>query len=167
MAGGMIHYKSEEELELIRESAKVLSQAHGEVAKKIEPGVKTKELDKVAEEFIRDYHGKPSFKGHNGFPASLCISVNENVVHGFPSDYEVKEGDILSVDCGVLLNGFHSDCAYTYPIGEVEDSIMQLLKVTKESLYIGIEKAVAGNRTGDIGFGVQQHVESFGYTVPN
>lgn len=161
----MIHYKSKEQVALMRESANVLSRAHGEVAKKVGPGVKTKELDVIAEEFIKDHGGKPSFKGYNGFPSALCISVNENVVHGFPSDYELKEGDIISIDCGVFLNGFHSDCAYTYPIGKVSDGIMQLLKVTKDSLYKGIAAATAGNRTGDIGFAIQQYVEQFGYGV--
>ncbi len=161
----MIHYKTKDQVALIRKSADVLSRAHGEVAKKVGPGVKTKELDLIAEEFIRDHGGKPSFKGYNGFPSSLCISVNENVVHGFPSDYELKDGDIISIDCGVYLDGFHSDCAYTYPIGKVSDGVLQLLKVTKDSLYKGIAAAKAGSRTGDIGFAIQQYVEQFGYGV--
>lgn len=161
----MIHYKSEEDIALIRESAEILSKAHGEVAKLVKPGVKTRELDEVAEAFIRDHGGKPSFKGYNGFPASLCISVNEDVVHGFPSERELVEGDIISVDCGVFYKGFHSDCAYTYPIGTVSDKVEELLKTTKESLYKGIEKAVAGNRIGDIGQAVQSYVEAKGFTV--
>ena len=161
----MIHYKSEEEIALIRESADILSKAHGEVAKVVKPGIKTNQLDEIAETFIRDHGGEPSFKGYNGFPASLCISLNENVVHGFPSEQELKDGDIISIDCGVFFKGFHSDCAYTYPIGDVSDDISALLKVTKESLYLGIEQAVVGNRIGDIGSTVQSYVEERGYTV--
>lgn len=161
----MIYYKSEEEVEIVRESADILSRAHGEVASLVRPGIRTLDLDKRAEEFIKDHGGKPSFKGYNGFAYSLCISVNENVVHGFPGDYILKDGDIISVDCGVHYKGFHSDCAYTYPIGKVSDSIESLLRVTKESLYLGIEKAVLGNRIGDIGYAIQHHVEENGYTV--
>lgn len=161
----MINYKTEEEVEIIKEGAIILGKAHAEVAKKIKPGVKTIELDKLAEEFIRDHNGVPSFKNYNGFPASLCISLNENVVHGFPGEYELKEGDIISVDCGVFYKGYHSDSAYTYPVGKVADEIMQLLKVTRESLYKGIEEAKFGNRIGDIAFGVQNYVEQYGYGV--
>ena len=161
----MIHYKTEEEIELIRESGVILGKTHGEVAKWIKPGTKTKELDRIAEDFIRDHNGKPSFKGFNGFPGSLCISVNEEVVHGIPGDYEFKEGDIVSIDCGVLLNGFHSDCAYTYPVDGVEPEVLKLLKVTRDSLNMGIEKARAGNRIGDISYAVQDYVEGFGYSV--
>jgi methionyl aminopeptidase len=161
----MIFYKTEEEIEKIKRSAEVLSKAHGEVAKVVGPGVKTAKLDKVAEEYIKDFNGKPSFKGFNGFPSALCISVNENVVHGFPGEYELKDGDIVSVDCGVFLDGFHSDAAYTYPIGTVSEEIRNLLITTRKSLYIGIENAVYGKRVGDIGFGIQNYVEQFGYTV--
>jgi len=161
----MIHYKTEEEVAIIKESALILGKAHGEVAKEVKPGVKTITLDKIAEEYIKDHGGVPSFKDYNGFPATLCISTNENVVHGFPSEYELKEGDIISIDCGVFYKGFHSDSAYTYPIGKVSDEVMKLLKVTKESLYKGIEKAVYGNRTGDIGNAVQRHAEASGYGV--
>ncbi|EOZ99778.1 Methionine aminopeptidase [Indibacter alkaliphilus LW1] len=161
----MIHYKTSEEVELIKESAQILGKAHGEVAKLVKEGVKTSFLDKIAEEYIRDNAGVPSFKGYNGFPASLCISVNEVVVHGFPSDYVLKDGDIISIDCGVFHQGFHSDCAYTYPVGEVSPNILSLLKATKESLYLGIEKAVFGNRVGDIGNAIQKFVEAKGYTV--
>lgn len=161
----MIYYKSLEEIEIIKEGAEILGKAHGEVARMVKPGVKTGDLDKVAEAFIRDHGGKPSFKNYNGFPSSLCISVNENVVHGFPGPYELREGDIISIDCGVYFKGFHSDSAYTYPIGRVSDEVLQLLKVTKESLYKGIEAAVAGNRIGDIGFAVQQHVSAYGYGI--
>ena len=146
----MIYYKSSEEIELIRQSAEILGKAHGEVAKLVAPGVSTMELDKVAEEYIRDQGGTPSFKGYNGFPGSLCISVNEQVVHGIPGDYRLQEGDIASIDCGVFFKGFHSDSAYTYPVGAVSEDIRNLLMVTKESLYKGIEYAKAGNRVGDI-----------------
>ncbi|UII28889.1 type I methionyl aminopeptidase [Fulvivirga maritima] len=161
----MVYYKTREEVELIKESALILGKAHGEVAKAIKPGVKTIELDKIAEEFIRDNGGVPSFKNYNGFPSSLCISVNEDVVHGFPGDYELKDGDIISVDGGVFYKGFHSDSAYTYPIGEVDEEVIKLLKRTKESLYKGIEKAVFGNRIGDVAYAIQEHVEAFGYGV--
>ncbi|MEN2283825.1 type I methionyl aminopeptidase [Algoriphagus sp. SE2] len=161
----MINYKTSEEVHIIKESADILGRAHGEVAKYVKEGVKTSFLDKIAEEFIRDHDGVPSFKGYNGFPSSLCISVNEVVVHGFPSDYELKDGDIISVDCGVFHQGFHSDSAYTYPIGEVSPSVLALLKATKDSLYLGIEKAVFGNRLGDVGNAIQRFVEAKGYTV--
>jgi methionyl aminopeptidase len=161
----MIQYKTSEEVQLIKQSADILGRAHGEVAKYVKEGVKTSFLDKIAEEYIRDHQAVPSFKGYNGFPASLCISVNEVVVHGFPSDYELKDGDIISVDCGVFHQGFHSDSAYTYPIGEVSPSVIALLKATRDSLYLGIEQAKAGNRIGDIGYSVQKFVEAKGYTV--
>ncbi|EMS33213.1 Methionine aminopeptidase [Mariniradius saccharolyticus AK6] len=161
----MIHYKTSEEVQIIKQGALILGKAHGEVAKYIKEGVKTSFLDKIAEEYIRDNQGVPSFKGYNGFPSSLCISVNEVVVHGFPSNYVLKDGDIISVDCGVFHQGFHSDSAYTYPVGEVSPAVLSLLKATKESLYLGIEKAVFGNRTGDIGNAIQRFVEAKGYTV--
>jgi len=161
----MIHYKTSEEVEKIKQSADILGRAHGEIAKHVKKGVKTSFLDKVAEEFIRDHGAVPSFKGYNGFPSSLCISVNEVVVHGFPSEYELKDGDIISVDCGVFHQGFHSDSAYTYPIGEVPPSVLALLSATKDSLYLGIEQAVFGNRVGDIGHAIQKFVEAKGYTV--
>jgi methionyl aminopeptidase len=161
----MIHYKTSEEVLKIKEGAQILGKAHGEVAKYIKEGVKTSFLDKIAEEYIRDNDGVPSFKGYNGFPSSLCISVNEVVVHGFPSDYVLKDGDIISVDCGVFHQGFHSDSAYTYPVGEVSPQVLSLLKATKASLYLGIEHAVFGNRIGDIGNAIQKFVEAKGYTV--
>ncbi|AII52585.1 MULTISPECIES: type I methionyl aminopeptidase [Hymenobacter] len=161
----MIVYKTEEEIEFMRASAKVLAQAHGEVAGMIREGITTRELDQRAEEFIRDHGGSPSFKGYNGFEYSLCISPNSVVVHGFPGDYTLKSGDIVSVDCGVLLNGYHADSAYTYPIGEVAPEVLQLLEETKKSLYLGIEQAVAGNRMGDVSFAIQNHVEKQGYGV--
>jgi methionyl aminopeptidase len=162
----MVHYKSADDIQKIKESARVLARVHAEVARHIKPGVKTKKLDDIAEEYIRDHHGIPSFKNYGGtFPASLCISVNEVVVHGFPGAYELKEGDVVSIDCGVQLNGFHSDSAYTYPLPGVEPEVLLLLHRTYESLYLGIEQAKAGNRIGDIGFAVQSHVEKFGYGV--
>jgi len=161
----MIFYRSDEEIALIKISAQVLGKAHAEVAKLIRPGIATKELDKVAETFIKDNGGSPSFLGYNKFPASLCISVNDVVVHGFPSKYELRDGDIISIDCGVKLNGFHSDSAYTYPVGDVSPAVRRLLTRTKESLYLGLEKAVEGNRVGDIGYAVQTYAEKFGYSV--
>ncbi len=161
----MIYLKTEEEIDLIKESAQVLGKAHAEVAQWVKPGVATKKLDTIAEDYIRDFGGTPSFKGFNNFPASLCISVNEVVVHGFPSGYVLKEGDIVSIDCGVKLNGFHSDSAYTYPVGEVAGDVMKLLIATKKSLYKGIEQAVDGLRMGDIGHAIQSFVEDRGYTV--
>jgi methionyl aminopeptidase len=161
----MLVYKTEDEIELIRASAKVLARAHGEVAGLIKEGVTTRQLDQRAEEFIRDHGGQPSFKGYNGFPYSLCISPNSVVVHGFPGDYTLKSGDVLSVDAGVLLNGYHSDSAYTYPVGEVAPEVLALLESTKQSLYLGIEQAIAGNRLGDVGYAIQNFVEKRGYGV--
>lgn len=161
----MIFYKNEDEIQLIRESADILGRAHGEVAKEVRPGVKTSFLDKIAEEFIKDHGATGSFKGYNGFPATLCISTNEVVVHGFPSEYELKDGDIISIDCGVYYKGFHSDSAYTYPVGDVSQETLSLLKATKESLYVGIEEAKFGNRIGDLAHAIQSYVEDRGYTV--
>ncbi|MBU1821721.1 MAG: type I methionyl aminopeptidase [Bacteroidetes bacterium] len=161
----MIYLKTDQEIELIKKSAQVLGKAHAEVAKWVKPGVTTRQLDSVAEEYIRDHEGVPSFKGFNGFPSSLCISVNEVVVHGFPSTYELRDGDIISIDCGVKLNGYHSDSAYTYPVGEVSAEVLTLLSRTKKSLYLGIEKATDGMRMGDVGFAIQNYVEQFGYSV--
>jgi len=158
-------YKTPEEIEIIRESGVILGKAHAEVAKSLKPGVTTLKLDKIAEEFIRDNGGKPSFKGYQGFPGTLCVSPNEQVVHGIPNNQELKEGEILSVDCGVFYKGFHSDSAYTYPIGEVKSEVLHLLQATKESLYKGIEFAISGARLGDIGFGIQEYVENLGYSV--
>jgi methionyl aminopeptidase len=161
----MIYLKTEEEIELIRESSLLVAKAHAEVAKLIEPGISSLQLDARAEEFIRDNGGYPAFKGYSGFPNSLCISPNDQVVHGIPNEDPLKEGTILSVDCGVLMNGYYGDSAYTYTIGEVNAEIQQLLDVTKESLYKGIEQAIVGKRVGDIGFAVQQHAEVHGYGV--
>ena len=156
----MVVYKTEEEIEILRLGADILGRAHGEVSKFIKEGVSTKKLDKVAEEYILDNGGYPSFKGYNGFKNSLCISLNSAVVHGIPGNYELKNGDIVSVDCGVYYKNYHTDSAYTHPVGEVSDEVKKLLQVTKESLYLGIQKAVAGNRLGDISFSIQQHVEN-------
>ncbi|NMM49414.1 type I methionyl aminopeptidase [Marinigracilibium pacificum] len=161
----MIPVKSKEQIEIIRESADILGRAHGEVARAVKPGISTKALDKIAEEYIKDHQGHPSFLGYSGFPASLCISVNENVVHGIPGEYVLKDGDLVSIDCGVFYKGFHSDCAYTYAVGEVSEDIMRLIRITRQSLYEGIHAAVAGNRIGDIGYAVQSFVEKEGYSV--
>jgi methionyl aminopeptidase len=165
-----INLRSEEQIDIIRQNGVVLGKTHAEVAKLIRPGVTTKELDAIAQTFIKDNGGTPSFLGFsNGtstrFPGALCISVNDVVVHGFPSQYELKDGDIISVDCGVFRNGFHADSAYTYPVGDVSLSVRKLLMRTKESLYRGVEKAVEGNRIGDIGYAVQTYAEHHGYTV--
>ncbi len=161
----MIRLKSAEEVEIIKESAQVLGKAHAEVAKAIKPGVKTKDLDKIADEYIHDYGGTPSFKNYHGFPSALCISVNETVVHGFPSGYELRESDIISIDCGVKYKGFHSDSAYTYPLEGASPEVLKLLERTYESLFLGIAEAKAGNRIGDVSFAVQNYVEQFGYGV--
>jgi len=161
----MIYFKSNEEIELIRESSLLVARTLGEVAKRIGPGVTSLELDKLAEEFIRDHGATPAFKGYNGFPASLCISPNSQVVHGIPNKQAFKEGDIISVDCGVLKNDYYGDSAYTFPIGEVSDAVRNLLKVTKESLYRGIDVAVEGHRLQDISFEIQTYCESHGYSV--
>jgi len=161
----MIFYKTKEEIELIRESSLLVGKTHAEVAKLIQPGVNTKTLDKKAEEFIRDNGGSPAFKGYNDFPGTLCISINDQVVHGIPGKTELIDGDIVSVDCGVLMNKFYGDSAFTYPVGEVAEETLNLLRATIESLYKGIEMAVQGNRVGDIGYAVQQHAESKGYSV--
>ena len=161
----MIYYKTEEEIELVRKSSLLGAKTHAEIAGLIKPGITTLALDKIAEEFIRDNGGVPAFKGYGGFPNTLCMSPNEQVVHGIPNDRALENSEILSVDCGVVMNGYYGDSAFTYEVGEVDAETKQLLKVTKESLYKGIEQAFAGNRIGDIGYAVQQHAESFGYGV--
>jgi methionyl aminopeptidase len=161
----MIRYKTVQEIEVIKESAQILAKAHAEVAKAIKPGVKTKDLDKIADEFIQDHGGWPSFKNYHGFPSALCISVNDVVVHGFPGEYELKESDIISIDCGVKYKGYHSDSAYTYPLEGVSSEVLNLLERTYESLYLGIAQARAGNRIGDVSHAVQGFVEQFGYGV--
>ncbi len=161
----MIFLKTDEEIELMRESNRLVGMTLGEVAKHIRPGVKTIELNRIAEEFIRSYGAIPSFLGYSGFPYSLCISVNENVVHGFPSEYELRDGDIISVDCGTEKNGFCGDSAYTFCVGEVAEDVKQLLRTTKESLYKGIEQAIPENRIGNIGEAIQTYCEKRGYSV--
>ncbi|HUS00740.1 MAG TPA: type I methionyl aminopeptidase [Chitinophagaceae bacterium] len=162
----MINYKTSEEVELMRQSCLLVGEAHAAIVKLIKPGVTTLQLDGIVEEFIRSNGGSPSFKNYHGYPFATCISVNDAVVHGFPNKNELKEGDLISVDIGVFKNGFHGDSAYTYAIGNISDEIKQLMKITKESLYKGIEKAVAGNRVGDISFAIQEHTERrHGYGV--
>ncbi len=161
----MIIYKTEEEIELLRLSNLMVSRTHAAIAPLILPGAKVIDLDRIAEEFIRDNGGVPGFLDYNGYPNTLCISVNDAVVHGIPNAYELREGDIISVDCGVYMNGFHGDSAYTYAVGEISEENKKLLRVTKESLYKGIEAAVSGNRIGDIGNAVQKHAEDAGFSV--
>ncbi len=161
----MIRIKTEEEIAILKENALLVSRTLAEVGKHVVPGVTTMELDKVAETFIRDHGAVPGFLGYGGFPYTLCLSVNDVVVHGFPSDYRLQEGDIVSVDCGTIYKGFYGDSAYTFPVGEVDAQTRKLLDVTKESLYRGISKAIEGNRIGDIGHAVQNYAESFGFSV--
>lgn len=161
----MVFYKTEEEIQLLKQSCDLVSRTLAEVAKNVCPGVTTLKLDTIAEQFIRDNNGIPGFLGYRSFPNTLCISVNEQVVHGIPSNYILKEGDIVSVDCGVILNGYYGDSAYTFIAGEASDQKKRLLSVTKEALYKGIEMAIEGNRIGDIGNAVQSHAEKMGYSV--
>ena len=166
----MIFLKTEDEIDLLRSANQLVSQTHAEIAKVTRPGITTAQLDKLAEEFIRDHGAIPTFKGfpnpYGGpFPASICASVNDQVVHGIPNDEPLKDGDIVSIDCGTLLNGFCGDSCYTFCVGEVAEEVKQLLKVTKESLYLGIEAALTGKRIGDISHAVQSHCEKYGYGV--
>ena len=161
----MLKVKSAEEIEILRENNLLVSKTLAEVGKLIKPGVTTLELDKVAEEFIRDHGAEPGFLGYGGFPNSLCTSVNDAVVHGIPSDYRLQEGDIISIDCGTKKNGFYGDSAYTFKVGDVDEKVERLLEATKESLFKGIEKAIAGNRVGDISFAVQNYAEREGFSV--
>jgi methionyl aminopeptidase len=162
----MIFLKTDEEIELLRISNQIVAKTLAELAKIIQPGITTGKLNQVAEEFIRDNGAIPGFLGYNGYPKSICTSVNEQVVHGIPSDEVIlHDGDIVSVDVGVYKNGFHGDSAYTFCVGEVNEEIKALLRVTKESLYKGIENAVEGRRLGDIGFAIQSHCEAHGYSV--
>lgn len=161
MTKGKVVIKTESEIELIRQSCRIACEALAEVAKVIRPGYTGIEADKLADTYIKDHGGMPSFKGygHPAFPASLCISINEAVVHGIPTQAPFREGDLISLDCGAYLNGFHGDVAYTLILGEVPEIVMKLCVVTKNSLYLGIEQACQGNRLGDIGFAIQQYVE--------
>lgn len=166
-----IYLKTEEEITLMRAANQLVGSTLGELAKHIKPGVSTAELNKIADTFIRDHGAVPTFLGFPNpygpeFPASICTSVNECVVHGVPSEKQIlKDGDIISIDCGTLLDGFNGDSAFTFPVGEIADDVRQLLKTTKESLYLGIEQAIHGNHIGDIGNAVQEHCEAQGYGV--
>lgn len=161
----MVKLKTREEIALMRESAQLVSKTLGMLASEIKPGISPLKLDSLAEEFIRDHGAIPGFKGLYGFPNTLCTSLNQQVVHGIPNDQPLESGDIISVDCGALKNGFYGDQAYTFMVGEVGEDIRQLIQVTKECLVKGIEQAKAGNRIGDIGFAIQQHAENHGYGV--
>jgi methionyl aminopeptidase len=161
----MINLKTDEEIEILRENNLLVSRTLAEVGKHIKPGVATIKLDKIAEEFIRDNGAIPGFLGYNNFPNTLCVSVNSTVVHGIPSNYCLKEGDIVSIDCGTYMKGFYGDSAYTFAVGEISAEAKNLLKVTKESLYKGIEQIKAGGRIGDISNAVQTYAESHGYSV--
>ena len=162
----MIYYKTDEEVSLIRESCILVSKTLAEVGSYVQPGISTQRLDEIAETFIRDHGATPAFKGYRNFPASLCISVNEEVVHGIPSNNKIlKDGDVVSVDCGTVLNGFVGDSAYTFAVGEISDEVKNLLRITQECLVLGVEKAKYGNRIGDISFAVQDHAEKNGYGV--
>ncbi len=161
----MILLKTAEEIEKLRASNQLVSRTLGELAKIVGPGITTHSLDKLAEEYIRDNRGVPGFLGYNGFPATLCTSLNDEVVHGIPSEYTLKEGDILSVDCGVKLNGYFGDSAYTFAIGNPDPDGQALMKNTRQALNKGIEKSLAGNRIGDVGSAIQVHAENAGYSV--
>jgi methionyl aminopeptidase len=162
----MIYLKTDEEIELMREANQLVGKTLGELAKYIAPGVSTLQLDAIAETYIRDHGATPAFLGYEGFPNSICASVNEQVVHGVPSDKVIlKDGDIISVDCGTVLNGFVGDSAYTFCVGAVSEEIKKLLRTTKESLYKGIEQAIAGNRVGDVSHAVQNYCEMRNYSV--
>ena len=162
----MIFLKSDEEIELLRISNQIVAKTLAELAKIIAPGVTTLQLDKIADEFIRDHGAVPNFLNYGGFPNSICTSVNEQVVHGIPSDKVfLEDGDVVSVDCGALINGFHGDSAYTFCVGNVKPETVNLLRATKESLYKGIEQAQEGHRLGDIGFAIQSYCEERGYSV--
>lgn len=166
----MIYLKTDDEIELLRKANSIVAGTLAEIAKIVQPGVSTRQLDTLAEQYIRDNGAVPTFKGFPNpygpsFPAAICTSVNDVIVHGVPSDEPLKEGDIVSVDCGTLIDGFNGDSCYTFCVGEVSEEVKQLLRVTKEALYLGIEQAIAGHRIGDIGYAVQQHAESHGYGV--
>jgi len=162
----MINYKNNSEVELIRQSCMLVNDTIAQIASLIKPGISTLELNDIADQFIRDHGAIPSFKNYHGFPFACCMSVNDAIVHGFPTKDVLKEGDIVSVDCGAFKNGFHGDSAYTFALGNIDEKVKQLLRVTKESLYKGIEKAIVGNRVGDIAFAIQDYTErKHGYGV--
>src|SRR5258706_1859837 len=161
----MTKYKSDEEIELIKQSSLLVGKTIAAVAQILRPGITTASMDVIADEFIRSHGGIPAFKGFKNYPASICVSVNSQVVHGIPGNYVLREGDVVSVDCGVVMNAYFGDSAYTFIIGEADEKVKRLLKVTKECLYRGIENAVAGKRIGDISHAVQEHAESNGFSV--
>jgi methionyl aminopeptidase len=162
----MIHIRKEEEISIIRRNALMVTATLTEVAKFLRPGITTLSIDQMAEQFIRDHGGTPSFKGYGGFPFSLCISVNEQVVHGFPGSYELKDGDVVSVDCGFYKDGYHGDHAYSFALGNVSPDVLKLMRVTKEALMKGIKQAKDNNRVGDISFAIEQHTaREHGYGV--
>ncbi len=165
MKRNVIILKTDEEIEFMREANRLVGKTLGELSRHVKPGVTTLQLDKIAEEFIRDHGAIPTFLGYGGFPNSICTSVNENVVHGIPNKKPLQEGDVVSIDCGASQKGFCGDSAYTFQVGEVDEKVRQLLQATKESLYKGIEQAKEGNRVGDIGFAVQSYCEARGYSV--
>ncbi|MDK2798987.1 MAG: methionyl aminopeptidase [Clostridiales bacterium] len=161
----MITIKSAREIEYMREAGRIVAEAHNLIEKAIRPGITTKELDNIAEQYILSQGAVPSFKGYNGFPASICASVNHEVVHGFPGLNELKDGDIISIDIGAMYKGYHGDAARTHPVGNVTDEAKRLIKVTRESFYEGIKHAVEGNRLSDISSAIQKYVENHGYSV--
>ncbi len=162
----MINYKSPEEIELLRENNLLVSKTLGEVAKHIRPGVSTLELDKIAEDYIRSHGAIPGFLGYNGFPNTLCVSINEEVVHGIPSAKRIlREGDIVSIDCGTRMGGFYGDSAFTFAVGEIAPEVKKLLEVTRQALLLGAAQARIGNRIGDIAHAVQSHAETNGFSI--
>lgn len=161
----MIYYKTAEEIEKLRASNQLVSKTLAEIARVIRPGITTDEINKIADEYIRDHGATPAFLGYSGFPKSICTSVNSQVVHGIPSEYVLNEGDVLSVDCGVVLDGYVGDSAYSYAVGEVSKEKSELMRVTREALFLGVENAVSGKRIGDIGFAIQHYCEKHGYGV--
>ena len=162
----MVTIKSEEEIKLLRQAGRIVALTHQEVSRHIAPGITTKELADICEQFILKQGATPSFKGLYGFPGSVCVSVNDTLVHGIPGDYKLKDGDIVTIDIGACWKGYHGDSAWTYAVGNVSDEVKQLMKVTEECLYKGLEQAIAGNRVGDIGYAVSEHAHEYGYGVP-
>lgn len=161
----MIYIKTPEEIEKLRKSNILVGKTLAEVGKHVKPGVTTLELDKIAEDFIRSNGAEPGFLGYDGYPNTLCVSVNDKVVHGIPSDYALQDGDVVSVDCGTLMDGFYGDSAYTFCCGNVDPKVRKLLQTTKEALYLGIAEARAGHRLGDVGYAIQQHCQAAGFSV--
>ncbi|RPF50008.1 type I methionyl aminopeptidase [Aquisalibacillus elongatus] len=161
----MIINKTPREIELMRQAGKIVALTHQELQKHIKPGVTTKELDQVADQFIRSMDATPSFKGYNGFSGSICVSVNEELVHGIPSDRALNDGDIISIDIGANYQGYHGDSAWTYPVGDIDEDTQKLLDVTEQSLFEGLNQVIPGNRLSDISHAIQQYVEPFGYTI--